>query len=145
MTEILYSADVYIKDTDTVKGRGAFADRDFSAGECVEVAPVIILLMPFDQLPPRLKTRVYNWGSLTGCQASSALVLGFGSLYNHANPANMRYEADNNNGTMRYIAMHDISKGEELSVNYNGPAGEAVSQRDDWFEKHNITLLDGDS
>jgi tRNA-specific adenosine deaminase 3 len=56
MINTIQSADVYIKDTGTIKGCGAFANRDFAEGEIVEQCPVIILLRPFEQLPPRLKT-----------------------------------------------------------------------------------------
>jgi len=75
------SPDVYVKDTGTKKGRGAFAAKNFKKGDLVEECPVIILLRPIDQLPPRLKIMVFNWGNLTNSPPSNALSLGFGSMY----------------------------------------------------------------
>jgi len=141
MIDTIYAADIYIKDTGTPKGRGAFAQRDFAAGEVVEQCPVIILLRPFAQLPPRLQTMVFNWGNLAKSTPSHALALGFGSLYNHSNPANLRYEAKPDNEAICYIAVRDIKKDEELTINYNAGGGSHVSEHDTWFQQNNIVLL----
>jgi SET domain-containing protein len=133
--------EVYVKDTQTIKGRGVYSARAYKAGDIIETAPVIVLLAPYETLPPRLKTRVFNWGDLTQSETPlSALVLGFGSLYNHANPANLSFKADDNNQVMVYTAAQDISKDQELTINYNGPDGRSCSERDDWFTKNNVTL-----
>jgi len=141
MKTTIQPPEVYVKDTGTEKGRGAFAIRDFKEGELVEECPVIILLRPIDLLPPRLKTMVFNWGALTKSSASSALSLGFGSMYNHANPACLRYEANPENQSMRYIAVRDIKKNEELTINYNEGGGSHVSEKDTWFEGRGIKLI----
>ncbi|MBL4744704.1 MAG: SET domain-containing protein-lysine N-methyltransferase, partial [Cycloclasticus sp.] len=127
MINTLHSADVYIKDTGTIKGRGAFANRDFAEGEIVEQCPIIILLRPYDQLPPRLKTMVFNWGNLASTTPSHALALGFGSLYNHDNPANLRYQAVPDDEAINYIATRAIKKDEELTINYNAGGGSHLS------------------
>jgi len=134
-------ADVYIKDTGTIKGRGVFAGKAFSAGELVEACPVIVLLRPLDELPPRIKTIVFSWGSLTDTAPSNALSLGYGSLYNHDNPANLRYEAVPDNEALHYIAVRDIKKDEELTVNYNAGGGAPSSDNDSWFKQRGIELL----
>jgi len=141
MKETINAPDVYVKDTGTVKGRGAFAARDFSKGDVVEECPVIILLRPIEQLPPRLKTMVFNWGNLTNGPAANALALGFGSMYNHANPASLRYEASAENESMKYIAVQDIKKDEELTINYNEGGGSHISKKDTWFKGRGIELL----
>lgn len=141
MKTTIQSPDVYIKDTGTIKGRGAYAARDFHEGDIVEECPVIILIRPIDMLPPRLKTMVFNWGALTKTSASNALALGFGSMYNHDNPASLRYEAILENESMRYIATRDIKKDEELTINYNAGGGSNVSEKDTWFEGRGIELL----
>lgn len=142
MIEPIDSADIVIKDTGTKKGRGAFAQRDFAAGEIVEQCPVIILLRPYEQLPPRLKTVVFNWGNLAKTTPCHALALGFGSLYNHGNPANMCYEAAPDNEAIHFIAVRTIKKSEELSINYNAGGGSHCSEEDTWFKQHNIALLE---
>jgi SET domain len=137
----IYPADICVKDTGTVKGRGVYALRDFAEGEVVEQCPVIILLRPYDQLPPRIQTIVFNWGNLAKTTPSFALALGFGSLYNHANPANLRYEAVPEDSTIHFIAVCAIQKDEELTINYNAGGGSHVSQEDTWFKQHNIVPI----
>ena len=141
MINPIYPADVYVKDTGTIKGRGVFASRDFSAGELVEACPIIILLRPAAQLPPRIKTIVFSWKDLRKTSPSSALVLGLGSIYNHDNPSNMRYEAIPENEAMHYITVRDVQKDEELTVNYNAGGGGPTSDNDSWFKEHGIELL----
>ena len=102
---------------------------------------MIILLRPIDQLPPRLKTMVFNWGNLTSSSPSNALSLGFGSMYNHDNPANLRYEASVENESMRYFAVRDIKKDEELTINYNAGGGSHISDNNSWFEGRGIKLI----
>jgi SET domain-containing protein len=141
MTHTIVPPEVYVKDTQTIKGRGVYSARAYKTGDIIETAPVIVLLAPYKTLPPRLKTRVFNWGDLTQSETPlSALVLGFGSLYNHANPANLSFKADDNNQAMIYTAAQNISKDDELTINYNGPDGHFCSERDDWFTKNNVTL-----
>ena len=131
--------DAYVQDTGTEKGRGVFANRNFKKGELIESAPVLVLLKPFQELPPRIQTIVYNWQGLTkGKTHSTGLIYGFGSLYNHNNPANMRYEANADDEIMYYYAAEDIDKDEELTVNYNDANGSPVSKDDNWFREHNI-------
>lgn len=141
MIEPIYSPDTVVKDTGTVKGRGVYALRDFKEGELIEECPVIILIRPINQLPPRLKTMVFNWGSLTKTSAATALALGFGSMFNHDNPANVRYEAVLENESMRYLAVRDIKKDEELTINYNAGGGSHISEEDSWFKVRGIKLL----
>lgn len=141
MISTLYSPDVYIKDTGTLKGRGAFANRDFAEGEIVEKCPVIILLRHFESLPPRIKTIAFNWGNLAKTNPSHALALGFGSLYNHDNPAKLRYKADPADEAIIFFAVCAINKDEELTINYNASGGSHLSKSDSWFERHNIVPL----
>lgn len=137
--EKIYPPDVYVAESSPEIGRGVFANRAFKKGELVDSCPVVVLLKPLNQLPPRIQTLVYSWSALTKDPiASTAIALGYGSLYNHNNPANMRYEADSTAMVMRYFAHRDIEQGEELSVNYNNAGGAAVSEKDSWFLQHKI-------
>lgn len=137
----IYPADIVVKDTGTIKGRGVFALRDFAIGEIVEQCPLIILLRAYDQLPPRIQTMVFNWGNLANTSPSYALALGFGSLYNHGNPASLRYEAKPDDNSIQFIAVRDIQKDEELMINYNAGGCSHVSDDDTWFRKHNIVPI----
>ena len=129
-----------VKDTGTVKGRGVFATTAFVAGELVESCPVIVLYQSFDLLAPKLQRVVYNWGKLAKTDPCTALTLGYGSLYNHANPANMMYQADIENQTLNYFAARDIVDGEELSVNYNS-GGQPEYEKNIWFDNKGIDLV----
>ena len=131
----------YVKDTETSKGLGVFSSRSVKANETVEVCPVVVLHGLFSTLPEQLKTRVFNWAVLAGEPNSHGLALGYGSMYNHANPANMRYEADAKNTQLRFVAVRDIADGEELTVNYNAVGGGAEWHDDNWFNRMNIPLL----
>ena len=135
----------YIKQTSDGKGRGVFAAKDFRQGELIECAPVLVIERPFKKLPPRLQHVVYHWQALTdGKEPGSALVYGYGSLYNHNNPANIRYQADTEQQAMVYVAARDIAKDEELTVNYNNAGGEPVSDSDNWFEMQGIKPIIND-
>ena len=128
----------YIRDTGTEKGRGVFAARPFACGEVIESCPVVVLHGPFTALPEEIKTRVFDWSVLAQVQNTQAFALGYGSMYNHDNPANMRYEADKQHSLLRFISVREISEGEELTVNYNAIGGGAEWENDNWFDRMNV-------
>jgi hypothetical protein len=132
-----------IRNTGTAKGRGVYAGRSFAAGELVEEAPVIILRTTlYIHLPIELKRLVFDWGNLSGDgDGATAIALGYGSIYNSANPANMRYEASVKHETLRFIAVRDIAEGEEFTVNYSGVNGAAESETNKWFDDLDIKPL----
>ena len=132
---------VYVKDTGTPKGRGVFAARRFRAGEVVEECPVVLFKKSFETLHKELKTVVFHWDVPEGAAATQALALGYGSLYNHSNPSNLRYETDGEGLVMRFIAVRNIGAGEELTINYNADEGAHVSDEDWWFEEKGIEQL----
>ncbi len=142
MINTIHAPQVYVKHTGTDKGRGAYAARGFKEGEVVEECPVIVLYKPFEDLAPRIQTIVFNWGSLTMTEPSNALVLGYGAIDNHANPANMLYKGVLENHSIQYIAAKDINKDEELTVNYNDANGQPYCDEETWFEFHKIKRLD---
>lgn len=49
---------------------------------------------------------------------STAFVLGFGMIYNHADSPNIDYEFDYDSVLFRYTANTNIESGEELFINY---------------------------
>ena len=132
---------VYVKDTGTAKGRGVFAARPFGAGETVEECPVILLRKPYAALHKELKTVVFHWPVPEGARATQALALGYGSLYNHANPSNLRYERDAGALLMRFVAVREITTDEELTINYNADGGAPVSDDEWWFDEKGIKLV----
>jgi hypothetical protein len=131
--------DVCIRDTGTPKGRGAFASRNLLQGEVVAECPVILFKPPFSP-PGELKRLVFSWLALvkTSGPYAYALALGCGSLFNHDNPANMRYEPNPENFTLKFFAARSINTGEELTINYNAADGDAHSDNNSWFERARI-------
>jgi hypothetical protein len=131
----------YIKDTGTSKGRGVFASRKIFAGELVEACPVVVLGSSWNQRLPEVKRLVFNWGYLTKGQAASCLALGWGSMYNHANPANLKYVAVADELELHFISARDIEIDEELTVNYNHTGGDISSTDDIWFRDKGVTPI----
>jgi uncharacterized protein len=102
------------------------------------LVPVILLRQAFSQLDPELKNRVFNWHAVAGASGVQALALGYGSLYNHANPANLLYRAAHSGMAIEFVADRDILAGEELTVNYNDAKGGTRSTEDNWFKGKGI-------
>ena len=99
------------------KGRGVFARAPIPEGTIIERAPVLVIPAvevdenPYDTVITRY---CFQWGADT-----VAVVLGFGSLYNHSYQPNAYYR-DRRNRVKEFIALRDIRPGEEITINYNG-------------------------
>lgn len=135
--------DACVRDTGSARGRGVFTTRAHGAGEVVETAVAFVFSLRSAHLPDLLRKCIFSWEVLAEQPGTRALALGFGSLYNHANPANMRYEADAEHELLRFIAVRDIAADEELTINYNAVGGAAEWADDNWFASHSIERLPG--
>ena len=131
----------YLAATGDGRGLGVFASRDIEMGETVEVAPVLLLKTDFDDLETAIKQRVFNWHRLASFPGTSAIALGYGSMYNHDNPANMQYRAQLDGQAVAFIAVRLVTRGEELTINYNATGGEPVSVEDVWFNECGVIPL----
>ena len=134
----------YLAQTGTLKGIGVFASRAIEVDEVVEVSPVIQLKLAFEEMEMGLKRRVFNWERLASVQGTSAIALGYGSMYNHANPANLRYSSALGGEAIAFVAVRAIDRGEELTINYNGVGGEPVSREDIWFKVCGVVPVPSD-
>ena len=105
---------------DETAGRGVFAKVPFKNGDVVEACPVIVEwhIKSAKKFHKSLWEYAFQWG---GDDKASALVLGFGSVYNHSqdNP-NMEAEVWNDEEIMVYYAIRDIEAGDELLFDYSG-------------------------
>ena len=122
----------YVRDTGTVRGRGVYAARDIEPGEIVEVCPVLFVGSRFDELPIELKRAVFPWGPLTGVEGN-VIALGYGGIYNHANPANLCFGADADARCLLFRAATAIPAGAEMTINFNSVEGGTTSSDDSWF------------
>ena len=136
----------YVKETGTSMGRGMFASRAIAAGEVIEVCPVMKFETPFQYLPIEVRNVVFAWSTLVpglktkANEKMQAIALGYGSLYNHANPANARYKADSSGEFLVISAARDIDRDEQITINYNASAGEPTLAEDNWFDFRDIAL-----
>ncbi|GMQ30282.1 SET domain-containing protein [Algoriphagus confluentis] len=117
--KITESSRLYVADAGP-KGRGVFAGRAFKKGEIVESCPII----PWEQeelyrLSGHLLERyVFLWDKRN---KSLAVVLGFGSLYNHSSQPNCGYSRQIKNRLIVFKAKRAIGPHEELTIHY-GPS-----------------------
>lgn len=103
-----------------------FARRAIRKGEVFETCPMLVL--PGDSIEDfsaAIGPYVFRWG-----EGKLALVLGFGSLYNHSYRPNARY-LDVGPRTKAFEAIREIAAGEEITVIYNGVPG---SRKKVWFD-----------
>lgn len=138
----IYTPNLSVNNTGTVLGRGAFAEKTYSKGEVVEMAPVILLDYPFEELVLPVQRVVYNWSKLCDATERYALVLGYGSIYNHADDPNMRYSADQEKQALIYTAVRVIKKGEQLTVSYNQVPEGAEPRKTSWFVTNNVDKVE---
>lgn len=100
-------------------GRGVFTSADISEGSIIEVSPAIV--MPKADREYLDKTGLYDYYFIWGKDDHQcAIVLGYGSMYNHAYEPNAEYSADYEANTLDFFALRNIKAGEEITVNYNG-------------------------
>ncbi len=129
--DIIYpSKNIYIASS-KISGLGVFAQKKISKGEVIEESPVIVI--PEEQLSDLAKTRLidyafFAWGN---DHNSAAIVLGHGSLFNHSYKSNAKYIIVADENLIRFMAVEDIKKDEEIVMNYNGKTGDKTKL---WFE-----------
>ncbi len=119
---LVYSENrgVEVRDSTLCPGRGVFALRAFAPGETIEICPVL-------PIPKSEHARVVGGTFLLYYQfpwrtheSEGAIVLGFGSLYNHADVPNARHVRDFARVVMRFEALRPIAAGEEVAIHYGG-------------------------
>ena len=112
------------------KGRGVFALRRITSGETIEEAPVVIVAQTeVAHLDATVLGDYYFlWGE---DEKQAALMLGLCSLCNHSYQPNARFVLQPDRMSIEFIAIRDISEGEEVTTNYNG---NPESREPVWFE-----------
>lgn len=131
--------DIFVAKTLSLTGRGVFALRQFEKDELVEVSPIFLLKERYEDIPTEFQERVFAWVD----SPFHAVALGYGSLYNHRDKPNLKYESHLKSMTIRFIAIQDIDLNEELTINYNFANGKAKETEKDWFEKLGIKKYEG--
>ncbi|MEZ4702796.1 MAG: SET domain-containing protein-lysine N-methyltransferase [Rhodothermales bacterium] len=104
----------------------------------MEIAPLFLLKGLTGMLPPSIELRVYDWESLTGADTGKAIVLGYGSLYNHSDNPNLSYSPDAANDLMTYTARRPIAAHEQLTIHYDRANGQHTEEQEGWFARNAI-------
>ncbi len=121
---------LYVAASD-IHGRGVFTHSPIPEGTLLEICPAIII--PEAEVAIIHKTILHDYYFLWGdAQKEAAIVLGFGSIYNHSDIPNARYIMDYEQQSMDFFATRDIEAGEEIVVNYRD---DNDSQSPLWFQE----------
>ena len=97
--------------------RGVFATQKISKGQLIHEAPVIAY--PNEEHQYIEKTLLADYAFEYGIN-HTAILLGYGMLFNHSYTPNATYEINFDNHTFDFYAYKDINAGEEILINYNG-------------------------
>jgi SET domain-containing protein len=109
------------------KGRGVFALRSLEEDDVIEVCPVLVFSK--DEYRYLKKTAVHDY-YFDWKKGSVALVLGFGSLYNHEDEPSAVMEHNMIKNVTRIIALRHIEPHEEITIDYTG----GDPERELWFK-----------
>lgn len=112
--------------------RGVFATCDIKKGELLHQAPA--LPYPNEQHVHVEKTLLADYAFEYGIN-HTALLLGYGMLFNHSYEPNAVYEINFDNQTFDFFAYKDIKAGEEIFINYNGEADDDAPL---WFNDDSL-------
>ncbi|NRD79145.1 SET domain-containing protein-lysine N-methyltransferase [Bacillus sp. BRMEA1] len=109
--------------------RGVFATVDIAKGQLIHEAPVIPY--PNKEHVHIEKTLLADYAFEYGIN-HTAILLGYGMLFNHSYEPNAIYEINFQNHTFDFYAYKDIKAGEEILINYNGDVDDKEPL---WFDK----------
>jgi SET domain-containing protein len=104
--------DIHLGESE-LSGLGVFAARDFKKDEVVEICPYLKIYKGHMNDECEVGDYTFEFD-----EESEVLIQGYGSMYNHHASNNLDYFYEESDDMFEYIALRDIKKGEELTVNY---------------------------
>jgi len=133
MTKLTTSDKIYVSLSGIANaGRGVFARRDIKKGEIIERCPVIEV--PPNDVSNLTDTVLVTYFYYLGRNKERVLItLGFGSIYNHTYTPNAIYKEKLKEGIIDFVAIKDVKKDEEITVNYGG--ANPKNKIPLWFER----------
>lgn len=130
--KLLASDKVYVnKSNISNAGRGVFARCAIKKGETIESCPMIEV--PRGDMSNLTESLLVTYFFYFGRgKERLAVVLGFGSIYNHSYKPNATFKIKPKSLLVDFIALNDIKKDEEITFNYyhDSPKGNSLL----WFE-----------
>lgn len=132
MTKLISSDKIYVSLSGIANaGRGVYARTDIKKGELIERCPVIEV--PKGDVSNLTESILITYFYYLGEKKERVFItLGFGSIYNHTYIPNAAYKQQLADKIINFVAIKDIKKGEEITVNYN--TGIPKNQTPLWFE-----------
>jgi SET domain-containing protein len=113
---MLYLSPKIKVDYSPIHGRGVFALDKIEKGEIIEECHFIELVeKDYSNLDESIQDISFAWPLLG---TSHAIVLGFGSIYNHSDNNNASWTTDSEKMCYRFYAVSDILPGDEICTNY---------------------------
>ena len=125
---------IEVKYISQKKGKGVFATRDIEKGALIDIAHVVPILNKEYKKIKRtvLYNYIYIWEDPKYIpEYKYAITLSISQFINHSYDPNIEYSHDYDNCAIKYHTLEDISKGEELTVNYNAIVDDRSSV---WFK-----------
>jgi len=116
------------------KGKGLFAKDRIPKGEVIDIAHIILISNNDWNLIDNtvLSNYSFEWDDPKSIgEYESAISLSVSQLINHSYDPNVKYIYNYKNKCITYTTLRDISKGEEITVNYNGVVDDKSPV---WFE-----------
>ena len=116
------------------KGRGVVAKKIIKKYTVVEVANVVLIPNnDYDSIQDTILYHyIYEWDDPKNKgEKANAIAFSISQFFNHSYIPNLKYFYDYENSSIEYVAIKDILKGEELTVNYNGKVEDKSPV---WFE-----------
>ena len=124
------AAPVFVSQS-TRHGRGLFAARSFSPGETIGVYPILILSI--EEVRQIRGTRIYDYLFFVdedeSEQMRAAVAFGPISMCNHDADANAGFTLDAESRTVILSAATAIAAEDEIFINYEEFADDALSRR----------------
>jgi SET domain-containing protein len=132
MKKLFASEKIYIKQSKIPNaGRGVYAKRNIKKGEIIEECPIIEV--PKHDMSNLTESILVTYFFYFGKNKERlAVMLGFGSIYNHAYKPNAIHKINPTERIIEFIALNNIKKDAEITFNYKG--GNSKKNMPLWFE-----------
>jgi len=107
---------IEVAQSPTLGIRAVLAARDIKKGQLIETCPV--LLVPIQEEDFLEKTVLWKY-YFAWNKKFDALILGYGSIYNHSEEPNAEVGFDYDQNCAHFRALTDIKKGGEIFIDYD--------------------------